>query len=180
MTKNRNQLAAFIDGANLHSAAKSLGFEIDFRRLLLDCQGRGRLLRAFYYTAVADEAAPIHALIDWLDYNGFAVVTKPSKEFTDTAGRRKVKRSMAVELAVDALEIAAHVDHVMLFSGDGDFSPLVAALQRKSVRVSVVSTALTQPPMVADELRRQADEFIELHFLADGLRREPASGKPIA
>lgn len=175
--KNRNRLAAFIDGANLHAAAKALGFEIDFRRLLLECQNRGRLLRAFYYTAIADDASPLHALVDWLDYNGFAVVTKPSKEFVDAAGRRRVNRSISVELAVDALQIAYHVDHVILFSGDGDFCPLVAALQRKSVRVSIVSTTLTQPAMVADDLRRQADDFIDLGHLSDAMRRDAGSAR---
>jgi len=78
---------------------------------------------------------------------------------------------MDIELAVDAMELAPHVDHVVIFSGDGDFRPLIEALQRKGVRVSVVSTIRSQPPMIADELRRQADNFIELDELRDVVGR---------
>src|ERR1700744_6806131 len=144
--------ALFIDGANLYATAKSVGFDIDYRRLLKDYQSRGRLIRAFYYTALVEdqEYSSIRPLIDWLDYNGYSVVTKPTKEFVDSLGRRKVKGNMDIELAVDAMEMAGALDHMVLFSGDGDFRSLVEAVQRKGVRVSVVSTITTQPPMVAD------------------------------
>ena len=137
------------------------GFDIDYKRLLREFQSRGYLLRAFYYTAVIEdqEYSSIRPLIDWLDYNGYTVVTKATKEFVDQSGRRKVKGNMDIELAVDAMELAPHIDHIVLFSGDGDFRSLVEAVQRKGVRVTVVSTISTQPPMVADELRRQADIF---------------------
>src|SRR5207302_9146083 len=154
-----NKIALFIDGANLYATAKTLGFDIDYRRLLKEFQGRGTLLRAFYYTAIieAQEFSSIRPLIDWLHYNGYTVVTKATKEFIDATGRRKVKANMDIELAVDAMELAGHVDQIVLFSGDGDFRPLVEALQRRGVRVTVVSTITSQPPMIADELRRQAD-----------------------
>jgi len=156
------KIALFIDGANLYATAKTLGFDIDYKRLLREFQSRGYLLRAFYFTAVVEdqEYSSIRPLIDWLDYNGYTVVTKATKEFVDQSGRRKVKGSMDIELAVHAMEIAPHVDHVVLFSGDGDFRSLVEAVQRKGVRVTVISTISTQPPMVADELRRQADIFL--------------------
>ncbi len=154
-------------------------FDIDYKKLLREFQSKGRLIRAFYYTALVEdqEYSSIRPLIDWLDYNGYAVVTKPTKEFVDSMGRRKLKGNMDIELAVDAMEMAEHLDHMVLFSGDGDFRSLVEAVQRKGVRVSVVSTVSTQPPMVADELRRQADEFIDLiHLIArvgrDGERPE--------
>src|SRR5271154_4818729 len=168
--------ALFIDGANLYATTKSLGFDIDYRRLLKEFQSRGNLLRAFYYTALIEdqEYSSIRPLIDWLDYNGFAVVTKPTKEFVDALGRRKVKGNMDIELAVDAMEMADHLDHIVLFSGDGDFRSLVEAVQRKGVRVSVVSTVTTQPPMVADELRRQADEFIDIVQLSAKIGRDPS------
>ena len=158
------KIALFIDGANLYATAKSLGFDIDYKRLLREFQSRGYLLRAFYYTAVIEdqEYSSIRPLIDWLDYNGYTVVTKATKEFVDQTGRRKVKGNMDIELAVDAMEIAPHIDHMVLFSGDGDFRSLVEAMQRKGVRVTVVSTISTQPPMVADELRRQADMFLDI------------------
>ena len=173
---NQDRIALFIDGANLYAAAKSLGFDIDYRRLLKEFQSQGRLIRAYYYTALVEdqEYSSIRPLIDWLDYNGYSVVTKPTKEFVDALGRRKVKGNMDIELAVHAMEMAAHLDHIVLFSGDGDFRSLVEALQRKGVRVSVVSTIATQPPMVADELRRQADEFIDLAQLINRIGRDPA------
>jgi uncharacterized LabA/DUF88 family protein len=173
---DQERIALFIDGANLYASAKSLGFDIDYKRLLKEFQGRGRLIRAFYYTALVDdqEYSSIRPLVDWLDYNGYAVVTKPTKEFVDSSGRRKIKGNMDIELAVTAMEMAAHIDHMVLFSGDGDFRSLVEAVQRQGVRVSVVSTVATQPPMVADELRRQADEFVELTQLMARIGRDPA------
>ena len=172
----RERIALFIDGANLYATAKSLGFDIDYKRLLDYFRAKGQLVRALYYTALAEdqEYSSIRPLIDWLDYNGYTMVTKPTKEFTDSSGRRKVKGNMDIELAVDAMELADHLDHIVLFSGDGDFRSLVEALQHKGKRVSVVSTLATQPPMVADELRRQADQFIDIADLQDEVFRDPA------
>lgn len=169
--------ALFIDGANLYSAARSLNFDIDYRKLLDYFRKNTYLKRAFYYTALMEdqEYSPIRPLIDWLDYNGFSMITKPTKEFTDATGRRKIKGNMDIELAVDAMEMAERVDHIVLFSGDGDFRRLVEAVQRRGVRVTVISTIRTQPPMVADELRRQADHFIDLASLQRFVER---SGGP--
>ena len=143
---------------------------------LKEFQGRGTLLRAFYYTAIIEdqEYSSIRPLIDWLDYNGYTVVTKATKEFIDASGRRKVKGNMDIELAVDAMELAEHVDQIVLFSGDGDFRSLVEAVQRRGVRVTVVSTISSQPPMIADELRRQADVFTDLLELQSKLGRDPS------
>ena len=172
----REKIALFIDGANLYAASKSLGFDIDYRRLLKVFREKGRLVRAYYYTALVEdqEYSPIRPLIDWLDYNGYTMVTKPTKEFTDAMGRRKIKGNMDIELAIDVLEMADHLDHVILFSGDGDFRRLVEAVQRRGIRVSVVSTIKSAPPMVADELRRQADDFVELAELAPLIARSPS------
>jgi uncharacterized LabA/DUF88 family protein len=169
------RLALFIDGSNLYAAAKALGFDIDYKLLRQEFMRRGKLLRAFYYTALleSDDYSPIRPLVDWLNYNGFSMVTKPAKEYVDSQGRRKVKGNMDIELTVDAMELAPRVDHIVLFSGDGDFRPLVESLQRAGVRVSVVSTIRSQPPMIADELRRQADNFIELDELKDVIGRPP-------
>jgi uncharacterized LabA/DUF88 family protein len=174
------RLAIFIDGANLYNAAKTLGFDIDYRKLLEFFAERARLLRAFYYTAIVEDQdySPLRPLVDWLDYNGYTLVTKPTKEFTDSMGRRKVKGNMDVELAVDVMEIAAHIDHIILFSGDGDFRRLVDAVQRRGVRVTVVSSIKTQPPMVADELRRQADIFVDLADLAPHIARAHSAARP--
>ena len=174
------RIALFIDGANLYNAARALGFDIDYKRLLQAFQKEGRLVRAFYYTALLDdqEYSPIRPLVDWLDYNGYTMVTKPTKEFTDAQGRRKIKGNMDIELAVDVLEIAPRIDHVVLFSGDGDFRRLIEAIQRQGLRATVVSTLRSQPPMVADELRRQADHFIELQDLTDLIARDPQQRPP--
>jgi len=170
----REKIALFIDGANLYAASKSLNFDIDYRKLLKAFQTRGYLLRAYYYTALIEdqEYSSIRPLIDWLDYNGYKVVTKPAKEFTDSMGRRKVKGNMDIELAIDAMEQSDVVDHLVIFSGDGDFTSLVEALQRKGRKVTVVSSLLSQPPMIADDLRRQADYFIELTSLKSEIGRE--------
>jgi uncharacterized LabA/DUF88 family protein len=167
------RLALFLDGANLYAASRTLGFDIDYKLRRAEFMRRGKLLRAFYYTALLenDEYSPIRPLVDWLNYNGFTTVTKAAKEYTDSMGRRKVKGNMDIELAVDAMELAAHVDHMVIFSGDGDFKPLVASLQRKGVRVSVVSTIRSQPPMISDDLRRQADNFIDLNDLSEVIGR---------
>ena len=171
------RIALFIDGANLYATAKSLGFDIDYKRLLALFRQKGQLVRALYYTALAEdqEYSSIRPLIDWLDYNGFTMVTKPTKEFTDASGRRKIKGNMDIELTVDAMRLAENLDHIVLFSGDGDFRSLVAALQQMGKRVSVVSTLQTQPPMVADELRRQADQFVDLAELEPRICRDPAT-----
>jgi uncharacterized LabA/DUF88 family protein len=176
MLAQTEKIALFIDGANLHATAKKLGFDIDYKRLLREFQSRGYLVRAFYYTAMIEEQefSSIRPLIDWLDYNGYTVVTKATKEFVDQTGRRKVKRNMDIELAVDAMEIAPHIDQMVLFSGDGDFRSLVEAVQRKGVRVIVVSTISTQPPMIAAELRRQADQFVDIMELKSKISRDSA------
>ena len=175
MQQQAEKTALFIDGANLYATTKSLGFDIDYKRLLKEFQSRGNLLRAFYYTALIEdqEYSSIRPLLDWLDYNGYTVVTKPAKEFTDAMGRRKIKGNMDLELAVDMMELADSIDHVVLFSGDGDFRPVVESVQRKGVRVTVISTITSQPPMIADELRRQADVFIDLQELASKVGRDP-------
>ncbi|MFQ5618156.1 MAG: NYN domain-containing protein [Rhodospirillales bacterium] len=167
------RIGLFIDGSNLYAAARALAFDIDYKRLLDYFSTKGRLIRAFYYTALMEEQeySPIRPLVDWLDYNGYTMVTKPTKEFTDSTGRRKIKGNMDIELAIDVMEMAERLDHIVIFSGDGDFRRLVEAVQRKAVRVSVVSTVRSQPPMVADELRRQADYFVELQDLQPDIAR---------
>ena len=176
MSPVSNKIALFIDGANLYATAKTLGFDIDYKRLLKEFQSRGTLVRAFYYTAIIEdqEYSSLRPLTDWLNYNGYTVVTKAVKEFTDASGRRKVKGNMDVELAVDAMELAGQIDQMVLFSGDGSFRSLVEAVQRRGVRVTVISTISSQPPMIADELRRQADVFTDLAELQSDLSRDPS------
>ena len=169
--KPNERIALFLDGANMYAAAKALSLEIDYKRLLAFFSSQAYLVRALYYTAIIEdqEYSSIRPLIDWLDYNGYKMVTKPAKEFFDETGRRKIKGNMDIEIAVDILEMAPCLDHIILFSGDGDFNALVKAVQRQGKRVSVVSTLKSNPPMIADELRRQADTFIELKSILNSI-----------
>jgi uncharacterized LabA/DUF88 family protein len=168
------RVGLFIDGANLYASSKSLGLEIDFKRLLDLFAQRAHLVRALYYTAIIDdqEFSSVRPLVDWLTYNGFTCVTKPAKLFADAEGHRKVKGNMDVEIAVDAMRLAPYLDHVVLFSGDGDFRRLVEVLQEQGRRVSVVSSLVTNPPMISDDLRRQADQFVELASLEKIIARD--------
>lgn len=174
------RIALFIDGANLYSAAKVLGFDMDYRKLLGEFSKRGRFIRALYYTAIAEDQdfSPIRPLVDWLDYNGYALVTKPAKEYVDAMGRRRFKGDMDVEIAVDLVEATAYLDHAFLFSGDGDFLPAIAAVQRKGVRVSVVSTIKSNPAMASDDTRRAADNFVDLADLVPLIGRPPRERAP--
>lgn len=158
------RLAVLIDGANLYAASRSLGFDVDFKSLRQEFARRGKLVRIGYYNSVieTEEFTPLRPLLDWLDYNGFKVVTRPTREIVDGTSRRRVKGNLELHIAVDAMELAERVDHIVLFAGDGDYRTLLAALQRRGVRVSVVSSIRTQPTLISDELRRQADGFIEL------------------
>lgn len=169
------RVAIFIDGANLYSAVKSLTFDIDYRKLLDEFRNHGRLVRAYYYTALVEDQdfSPIRPLVDWLDYNGYTLVTKPAKEYTDASGRRRFKGDMDVELAVDLLQAASFIDHAFLFSGDGDFLAAIEAVQRKGMRVTVVSTIKSNPPMASDDIRRAADNFVDLADLANLIGRPP-------
>lgn len=167
------RLALFIDGANLYAASKALEFDIDYKSLLKWFSDQSRLVRSFYYTALVDdqEYSPIRPLVDWLNYNGFTMVTKPAREYTDNQGRKKVKSGIDIEMAIDMMDIADKIDHIVLFSGDGDLRRLVETVQNKGVRVSVVGSIESNPVMISDDLRRQADFFIELDELAPHIMR---------
>ncbi len=180
--KPTDRVCLFIDGANLYSSSRNLGFDVDYRSLLQFFRRQADVVRAYYYSAMLDseEYSPLRPLTDWLAYNGYTLVTKAAREFTDASGRRRVKGNMDVEIAVDMLELAARMDHAVLFSGDADFRRLIEAVQRQGVRVSVVSSLRTNPAMVGDELRRQADEFIELADIAPEFTRRPSEQRPRA
>lgn len=171
------RVGIFIDGANLHASVRAVGFDIDFRRLLRVFRENSRLIRATYFAAIEDEGdhQRVRPLVDWLSYNGFAIVTKRLRVYTDDAGGRRVRGDIGVELTVVALGLAQHLDHIVIFSGDGDLRYLAAALQQMGKRVSVVSTLGTHPVTVADELRRQADQFVDLSELKPLIERNPDS-----
>ncbi|MBY0566933.1 MAG: NYN domain-containing protein [Hyphomonadaceae bacterium] len=173
------KVIVLIDGANLHSTMKTLSFDMDYRKLHDVFSGLGRFVRANYYTAMVEEQdfSPIRPLVDWLDYNGYSVVTKPAKEYTDTNGRRRYKGDMDIEIAVDLLQAADYADHAFLFSGDGDFVAAIEAAKRKGLRVTVVSTIKSNPPMASDEIRRAADNFLDLTELTSLIGRPPKESK---
>ena len=169
------RVALFIDGSNLFNTAKHLDFDIDYKKLLTYFKGKGRFVRAYYYTALLeqDDYSPIRPLMDWLDYNGYHVVTKPAREYTDRDGRRRIKGNMDIEIVIDMLKLAPHLDHMVLASGDGDFRAAIDEVQKKGVKVSVLSSMNSRPQMLADELRRQADFVIDLADLEDIVGRPP-------
>ncbi|MEL6726947.1 MAG: NYN domain-containing protein [Pseudomonadota bacterium] len=167
------KLALFIDGANLYAAARGLGLEIDFRKLIQEFRKRGRLLRANYYTTLTEteDHNPVRPLVDWLSYNGFNTVVKNAKEYTDREGRRRFRGSMDIEIVTDMLEHAPMLDHMVLFAGNGDFRRAVEAAKAKGVRVTIISSVKSQPQVIADELRREADAFIDLEEMSDLIAR---------
>lgn len=169
--RTHERTALFIDGPNLYSTAKSMGFDIDFKRMRDLFDAESDLVRAFYYTAIREDEPEqvVRPLIDWLDYNGFHMVTKPTKEYTDSMGRRKIKGNLDVELTVDMLEMAPRIDHAVMFTGDGDYRRAIEAVQSKGVKVTVVSTL--ENNSVADELRRQADRFVDLRMVRPLIER---------
>lgn len=182
IVRQHERVAVFIDGPNLFSTAKVTGFEIDYKKMLAYFEDECVLARAYYYTAVADdpeEFSPVKPLIDWLGYNGFTMVTKPMKEFTDETGRKRQKGNMDIEIAVDMMNTAQWegekaVSHIVLFSGDGDFRRLIESVQDRGIRVTVISSVGSDgKSMIADDLRRQADRFIDLKHLREDFGRPP-------
>src|ERR1700712_929215 len=173
------RVALFIDGPNLYHSSKALGFEVDYGALLKFVNKQVNLVRAYYYTSIIEheEYSPIKPLTDWLSYNGLTTVIKPAKEYVDAAGRTRIKGNMDIELAIDLLELAPKIDHALLFSGDADLRRLVEAVQRKGVRVSVISSLRSTPVLIADELRRQADHFVDLVDIESEITRKSVDSR---
>lgn len=178
MLIKKEKTALFIDGSNLHVTARTLGFEIDYQKLLKYFQKETHIIRAYYYTALLEghDFSPLKPLVDWLDYNGYHMTTKSAHEYMDPQGKIRIKGTINVELAVDAMELADKIEHAILFTGENDFYSLIKALQRKAVRVTVVSTLKTRPPIVADKIRREADNFIDLVEIKARIARKSHSG----
>ncbi|MGE0183205.1 MAG: NYN domain-containing protein [Parvularculaceae bacterium] len=179
--RETEKTALFIDGANLYKAARALGFDMDYKSLLAKARGASQLVRAYYFTAIQEDRdqdySPLRPLVDWLDYNGYTMVTKMAREFTDATGKKRFKGSTDIELVVEMLNLASRLDHIILFTGNGDFKRAIDAVQAKGVRVTVVSTIKSQPPMASDELRRQADRFFDLAELEKEIGRTGAPAR---
>jgi len=171
---SQESYALFIDGSNFHSTNKLLGLDVDYLRLLDFFQKNGNLLRAYYYTALppSSEQSNFRKLVDFLDYNGYTIVSKDTREYVShDTGEKRIKGNMDMELALDMLRLAPHIRHAYLFSGDGDFCRLLDEVQGRGVRVTIVSSTKTQPNMVSDALRRKADHFLELNDIFHELER---------
>jgi len=173
MTTKLEKCALFIDGANLYASQRAVDKEVDFKSLLAYYNQDYNVLRAYYYTALTTgpEHNRIHQLVDWLDYNGYTLVTKNAKKLVGDNGNARWKGNMDIELAVDMLRIAPHIDHAILFSGDGDFRCLVEAVQTMGVRVHVISNVEGKKQMASDELRRQADVYQNLDDMPSNIFR---------
>ncbi|QEO16656.1 LabA-like NYN domain-containing protein [Acetobacter vaccinii] len=179
--RKEEKVCLFIDGSSLYSTSRSLGFDVDYKKLLDFFTARTNVVRAYYYAAILDteDYSPLKPLTDWLSYNGYFLVTKPAREFIDSTGKRRVKGNMDIEIAVDMLEMAPHIDHAILFSGDSDFRRVVEAVQRQGTRVSVASSMKSTPLLIGDDLRRQADQFLELATIgAHFTRRQMDPARP--
>lgn len=171
-----NKTAVLIDGANLFATAKNLGFDIDFKLLKSKLEEKYNVHRIYYYTALVEqdgEKILLKPLVDWLTYNGFMLITKSARVMINREGVKKIKGNMDVEIAVDAMNIAnlPGMTDIVFFTGDGDFRYLVEDIQRKGVKVTIFSSIITNTAMIADNLRKQCDEFIELDSWKDRIRK---------
>lgn len=154
---HRGKVAIFIDGNNLFHAARAVGVEIDYAKLLDLLRGDEMLLRAFFYTGVDQQAERQQGFLLWMRRNGYRVVEKELKTFAD--GTKKA--NLDVEIAVDMLSLADKYDTAILVSGDEDFSYAVNAVAYKGVRVEVAGFRSNTSPRLIDV----ADRFIELDSL---------------
>jgi uncharacterized LabA/DUF88 family protein len=176
LISRQERLGLFIDGADFLAASRSLGFSVDFKRLLPLFRRQARLTRILFYAALTEDdrgECPMRPLLDWLQYNGYTTVTKTMRR--GFAGQALPSGAMDVELAVDAMRLGRALDHIVLFSGRVELKSLVAALQEEGKRVTIVSTLATGVH-VADEMRRQADQYVDLAELKDQIRL-PAAGR---
>lgn len=172
-----------IDGSNLYEGARSSRITIDYARLLDLLNDDGLLLRAYYFTALMDKTieSPVRKTVDWLSHNGYICVTKEAKEYPVVENYiedghvrsrtvKKLKGNVDIEIATYAFTMSARLKltELWLFSGDGDFTLMVKEIQETyAMKVYVVSAT----GMVSNDLRRQADKYINLMDIADDIRR---------
>ncbi len=165
------RIGIFIDGSNLYMSTKALGFRVDFTKLLNYYKQQGDVAHAFYFTALPpkDVQSPLRKMIDYVDYNGWTVIQKETKSYVNPEGVEKLKGNMDVEIAVHVSETAPFITNLILFSGDGDFRVLLESVQR---RHGIHCTVVSARSLVADGLRRQANEFVDLASLRDAFVHE--------
>lgn len=183
------RFALFIDGSNFYHTLRDLNLHVDYKRLLAYFSERGTLVQACYYTALLGEGQSPEWLIrltDWLAYNHYTVCTREARSFRRRVQAEdgnwiwvnEIRGSIHVELTVDMMTLAPYLDTALLFSGDGNYQYLIQAVQRTGCRVIVVSSETTAESTVADELRRQADGFIELATISDEISMPPRPPRP--
>ena len=164
----------FIDGRSLFHTARKLDFEVDLSKFSQYFASKFQLVRCSYYTPVSEERTPLHNILDWLSYNGFTVSTRV---FSPDNHPPSISSLMSVDIIEQTLgngyagDEPYALQHVVIVSGDGDYCPVVKFLKSRSIRVSVMSSLETEPLSISEELRRLADNFIELDDLRSELER---------
>jgi len=171
MFHTSEKLAVLIDGHALNAFAYGLGMKIDYRKLKVQFARSSKLTSIKYYAGVDFSRGenPYVKLLDWLDYNGYRVHIKEARSFVNGDGERNVKGSVIVDLSIDLVLVARHVDHVVLVSAHGDLTYPILQAKRLGARVTLLSSLNAEGVRPADELRQVADEFIELETLRDEL-----------
>ena len=165
------KVAIFIDGSNLWQTCRNLNMKINFKQLREWAAEQNTIWLGYYTGLVSnrDEENPLIKMTDWLSYNGYIVVKKQASTVNsnDSDEERIIKGNIDVDITVDMMLMAENVDTIILFSGDGDFIPVVEAVQRK-YGVYVICVSSTKPVnIVSGELRRKVNQFIELDDLRE-------------
>lgn len=156
-----------IDGANMSFAMNAIGRRFDWKKLrhFFVEADYGLCLGLRYYTAIherADGEQPLRKIVDWLSYNGYLVVSKMTKSYENSDGSTRIKGNMDIEMATDMIRFAPRVDKIHLFTGDADFTYAVKAVQDMGVIVDVYSTMQGANSIIGDDLRRQANNYIDI------------------
>lgn len=167
--KHQDQrVGVFIDTQNLYHSAKNLYHaRVHFGNMLDDSVSDRRLIRARAYL-VTTESGEESAFLDALTKMGIEAKTKDLQIFYGGAK----KADWDVGLAVDAITASEKLDTIILFTGDGDFVPLVEYLKiHAGCQVEVVSFGRS----TSGKLKEAADHF---HDLDDDPKRYLINYRP--
>lgn len=149
------RVGVFIDTQNLYHSAKNIYHaRVNFGNVLKDSVAGRRLVRARAYV-VTTESGEEKGFFEALAKIGIETRTKDLQIFFGGAK----KADWDVGLAVDAITMSPKLDTVILFTGDGDFVPLVQYLQQNSgCQVEVASFGRS----TSGRLKEAADHFLDL------------------
>jgi len=171
-----DRVAIFIDGENIHYSAKHLNMRMDYLKLCKILAGSRRLVRSYFYTAVSNQSEGKIDFINFLKLNGFKVVTREVKSFSEGDGAtRSVRNALDMQMALDVIEMSEHLDTVVLCTGDGDFRPLVDALVRKGKHVEVCGLR----EMTSTDLIAGSDVYIDLDSLKNQVALEQLTQREV-